>query len=473
VSGVPTPEVPAGPGAASTTALTDGGLEDQIGQWRAYVRNHAAISSADADELEHHLRDQVADLGAAGLSADEAFLVAVRRMGRMDEISREFAREHSERLWKQLVLSGDTGSGSGRSGGRRELAVAVGLAVAAAVCVKLPALFGLSMTDSAAFYALNLSLFAWPFLAALLAWRRRMRPAVALARLAPPFLAGAVVANVYPFAESGSTIVLAAVHLPVALWFAVGLAYVGGDWRDHARRMDFIRFTGEWVVYFTLLALGGAVLVGLTVAGFGALDLDPEALISEWVLPCGAVGAVVIAGWLVEAKQDVVENIAPVLTAVFTPLTTLLLAGYLALMVAGGNPLDLDRDLLILADVILVLVLGLVLYAVSARDQHSPPGAFDRLQLLLVALALVIDGFVLAAMLGRIGEFGTSPNRVAALGLNVVLLVNLVWSARLQVRFVRGGRLAPVARWQTTYLPVFAVWASLVAVLLPIAFGWG
>ena len=36
----------------------------------------------------------------AGLTADEAFLVAVKRMGDLDELSREFAREYSERLWK-------------------------------------------------------------------------------------------------------------------------------------------------------------------------------------------------------------------------------------------------------------------------------------------------------------------------------------------------------------------------------------
>ena len=58
------------------------------------------------EELEAHLRDQIADLNAAGLAADEAFLIAVKRMGELDDLSREFAREHSGRLWRQLVLSG-------------------------------------------------------------------------------------------------------------------------------------------------------------------------------------------------------------------------------------------------------------------------------------------------------------------------------------------------------------------------------
>ena len=57
------------------------------------------------DELEAHLRDQIADLHAAGLTTDEAFLIAVKRMGSLDDLSREFAREHSGRLWRQLVLS--------------------------------------------------------------------------------------------------------------------------------------------------------------------------------------------------------------------------------------------------------------------------------------------------------------------------------------------------------------------------------
>src|SRR5512138_3261983 len=84
-------------------------LEDQIGQWRSYLRRRQAIHSVDVAELEDHLREQVAVLTGAGLAADEAFLVAVKRMGELDALSREFAREHSERLWKQLVVSPASG----------------------------------------------------------------------------------------------------------------------------------------------------------------------------------------------------------------------------------------------------------------------------------------------------------------------------------------------------------------------------
>ena len=81
-----------------------GSLEEQIDQWRSYLRRRQAIHSVDVAELEDHLREQVAGLVDAGLATDEAFLVAVKRMGDLDALSREFAREHSERLWKQLVV---------------------------------------------------------------------------------------------------------------------------------------------------------------------------------------------------------------------------------------------------------------------------------------------------------------------------------------------------------------------------------
>ena len=450
----------------------DAALEAQIGQWRGYVQRHRVISPRDVDELEGHLRDQVADLEQAGLSGDEAFLVAVKRLGRLDEVSREFAREHSERLWKQLVLTSEGPEASATRSGR-ELVVVLALAVAAAVAIKAPALAGFDLDEDAGWYARNFGLLVLPFLAGYFAWKRRLGWARSLRLLAPPFLLGALVANAYPYADGGSTEVLVAIHLPILVWFVVGLAYVGGDWRSDTRRMDFIRFTGEWIVYYTLLALGGAVLVVLTLAGFEAIGLEISSFIAEWVLPCGAVGAVIVAAWLVEAKQSVVENIAPVLTRVFTPLTTLMLLAYLVALLAAGNVSEVDRDLLILVDLVLVLVLGLLLYAISARDPQAPPDLFDRMQLLLVLSALIVDVLMLAAMLTRIAEFGATPNKTAALGLNLILLVNLAWSAHLSVGFLRRRRpFSALERWQTTYLPIYAAWAAVVVLVFPPGFAY-
>ena len=445
------------------------GIETQIAEWRAYVSRRAAITPADLDELDAHLRDQVDDLVRGGLAEDEAFLIAVKRMGSIDMFSREFAREHSERLWKQLVLGGDGADDNARGG----LVVAVVLAIAAALAVKVPALFGVSVGhDPSNLYPRNVGLFALTGLIGYFAWQRRMQLEQILALLVVPVVVLAVAVNAYPFTPSDQTFILAAVTTPVVLWFVVGMAYVGGDWRDHERRMDFVRFSGEWFIYYVLIALGGGVIMGLSVGAFDLLDVDiPDPF--EWVLLPGAMGAVIVAAWLVEAKQSVVENMAPVLTRIFTPLTSLMLLALLGATAIAGRPEVIDRDLLILIDVVLLLVLGLLLYAISARDPFARVDAYDWMQLVLVVLALLVDGLMLSVMLTRIVDGGLTPNKVFAVGLNLVVLVNLLWSTRLLLSFVRGGKpFLAMERWQTSYLPVFGLWAAFVALALPPLFSF-
>jgi hypothetical protein len=348
----------------------------------------------------------------------------------------------------------------------------------------VPALFGLPLSpdeELPSFYARNASLFVFPLLAVYFGWKRGMDVARGLT-LAVPFAAAGVLVNSLPFhnrlqldsSPAGSdTQILAVLHLPIALWLAVGFAYVRGRWFDDGGRMNFVRFSGELAIYYVLIALGGGVFTAFTVMMFQAIGTDPAWLIAGWVIPCGAAGAVIIGSWLVEAKQSVIENMAPVLTRLFTPLFTVLLLVFLATMVWTRNPIDVQRNVLIGFDLLLAVVVGLVLYAISARDAQAPPDFFDGLQLLLVVSALVVDAVALAAIAARISEFGYTPNRVAALGENIILLVNLAWSAWLYARFVwRRGSFGALERWQVSYLPVYAVWAALVVVVFPPVFGY-
>jgi hypothetical protein len=207
---------------------------------------------------------------------------------------------------------------------------------------------------------------------------------------------------------------------------------------------------------------------------FGAIGINAAPFVFTWLLPCGAMGAVVVGSWLVEAKQSVIENMAPVLTRLFTPLFAAMLLAFLGALLWTGRGVDIERDALIAFDLLLVVVLGLLLYSISARDPQSPPGLFDVAQIVPVVSALLADAVALWAIAARItDEFGFTPNRVAALGVNVILLVNLAWSAVLYIRFLRGrGAFTRLERWQTDYLPVYAVWAAIVVIVFPPAFGY-
>lgn len=452
-----------------STADSSRSLEQHIDQWRSYLRRRQAIASVDVAELEDNLREQIGTLRSAGLAADEAFLVAVKRMGALDALSREFAREHSERLWKQLVVPSNTDLAWGKV--QTEGIVAFALAAVAAALIKLPELFGLGLDDHEAFYLRNLSFFTLPLLTGYFVWKRRLSAGRAL-QLAAVFIVAGLFANLYPFVRGGHTEALVALHLPIALWLMVGIAYAGARWRAVAGRMDFIRFSGELFVYYVLIALGGGVFLGFMAMLFRAIGIDPEPVV-EWIVPCGAAGAVLVASWLVEAKQSVIENMAPVLTRLFAPLFAILLISFLVTVLWTGRPIDISRDVLIAFDLLLVVVLGLLLYSVSARDPQSPPGTFDVVQVVLVISAILADAVALWAIAARISEFGFSPNRVAALGENLILLVNLAWAVVLYTRFLRGrASFASLEQWLTSYLPVYFVWAAIVVIVFPPLFGF-
>lgn len=443
-------------------------VESQIAEWRAYVASAPGVNGHDVDELEDHLRHEIIELRAVGLSPDEAFLVAVKRIGDLDALSREFARENSGRLWKQLILSGEEEPARASS----DWLTALVFAAAAAVVTQVARLAAGFPDEEPNWLARNASLFMLPFLAAYFARHRRL-DARRWVLTAAPFVLATFVVNLYPWDADSDTEVLVVLSLPVVLWFAVAYPYMGGAIRSHERRMDFVRFTGEWLIYYVLIALGGAVLMGLTAAILEPTGVDVER-IAEWLLPSGAAGGVIVAAWLVESKQRVVENMAPVLTMLFTPLFAVMLACAAVVYAVTGIGGAFDRELLSVFDALLLVVLALVLYGMSARDPStSSPGWMDGIQLVAVVSALVLDAMVLGAMITRIGELGFTPNRTAALGLNLVLLVNLAGAAWLSARFLtRRNRFHQLERWQLEYLPVFALWAATVVVILPPLFAF-
>jgi hypothetical protein len=456
------------------TEQTD--LEPRIAEWRAAVLRGQAIDAADADELESHLRDQITELEGVGLSPDEAFLIGIRRIGEMDAVAAEYAREHSDRLWKQhaVVRPADTET---RSFWPMLVlaAVAVVLIQVARLLAEAPggyptAFFG---DPIAPWFGRNLGIILLAPLVTYFVVRRRMLwPRILL--VAAIVAALLVVINVYPYTADSASELIVALHAPVVMWFVVGIAYTSGEMGSARRRMEFLRFSGEWAIYLTLIVLGGGVFVGLLSVVLGGIAPESIDEVMTWVLPSGGAAGIVVAAWLVEAKKGIIENLAPVLTAIFTPLFAAMLLAVAGVYLVLGIGREFDRELLGGFDALLIVVVALVVYGISARRDPGPARLLDLLRLAAVVAAIVLDLIVLVAMLLRVGDLGFTPNRAAALGLNIVLLGNLAGAGWFLGRAIatKGGS-APVERWQTGYLPVFALWVSLVVVALPPLFSWG
>lgn len=441
----------------------DSSLEIPFGRWRDHALR--GRPRAEVAAREERLRATVKGLTAAGLAPEEAFLVALRRLGAEDAGTRAFARGNPGLLWDEEAAPGD------RNGSLREIAVVLACAAGAAAAVTAPRLFGFSPVSHGGFYARNLAVLVLPFTAALLLWRRGAGFR-AIAGVAAAFAVAAVLVNLPPFRPPEAMAPLTALHLPIALWLAVGVAHAGGRWGETPARMDFVRFSGELLIHGVLIALGGGVLIACVTMIFRAIGLDIREFIGSWLVPGGLAAATVVAGWLADGRRGFAGGLAPLLARIFTPLFTAVLVAFLATVALTGRGVTSDREVLIGFDVLLAVVVGLLLYTVSSRDPRSRPGLFDHLQLLLLVSALAADLLALRAIASRIGDLGLSPNRVAALGENLILLVNLAWSAVLHARFLLGrGDCGALERWQTRLLPAYAAWGAVVAFVFPAVLG--
>lgn len=424
-----------------------------------------------SDRLGELLADESGPLRAAGLTADEADLVAAQRLAGSDPEVRAFARDHFAGLWDDpKPASMDAGE---RGTELHGFWVMAAFAVAAALAVRLPEAFGFALTDSddASFYARNFSLLVLAPLAGWFVWLKRPRRWVAVVIVAV-FAASAAVINAYRFDDDSSTFVLAALHLPVLLWLIVGLARTGEHWKLSVQRMDFVRFTGEWFVYGVLIALAGAVFGALTVGAFVALDLETRWM-TEWVMVAGSAGAVVVTAWLVDFWAGAVSKFASMLAYIFTPLFAAMLMVFLVAVPATGRSIESDREALILFNVLLGFVVGLLLFCGAARRQSDRPGFFDGASAVLASAGLLTSVLTLVAVIGRIADFGWSPNRTALLGINAVFAVNLAGSVWLYLGLWRRRRsFDDIVRWQTAHLIVYAAWAAVVVVAFPPIFAF-
>ena len=442
-------------------------LEARLGRWRAHVQRRCADGPDAAGAAEERLRGATAELVSRGLEPDEAFLVAVRRVSVDHAPTAEYARQNLARIWER---QGEPESDADAAKRRQfpEFVVVLTLAVVAAVSVKLAGLAEAASGERAdAFYVRNAAFFTLPWLAAYFLWKRFPGQRVAVLT-GIGFSAAFVLVNAYPFDMDGMTVVLSALHMPIALWLLVGIVYTGGKWSRMGRRMDFVRFSGDLVICFVLIALGGGALTALSVALFSSIGLDLEPFAENWILPCGVCGAVTVSAWLAEVRRGMIGGMALLLARVFTPLLSIVLVVFLSTMVWTRQGITVERHVLVAFDVILILVVCLLLYSLSSRDASDRADWSHRLQLVLVVCAVLVDLVALAAVLDRISEYGASANKLAALAENLILLVNLAWTAWLYVRVLRGkAAVSAIERWQTAYLPVYAAWAAVVVVLFP------
>jgi hypothetical protein len=277
--------------------------------------------------------------------------------------------------------------------------------------------------------------------------------------------------NFYPFRMEGQTLLLSILHMPLGMWLAFSLLRDSSVYRDADARLDFIRFSGEVTVYSVLIGLAAIALSVLGLALFSFVEVDIEEFLVGWVLPVIFPGTLFAGIVLVERKRSLVENFAPILARIVSiPLLLILLTFGLFFIPRSGS-LESAREILIAMDVLLLGVIVVVIYSISTRGDLAAGKTQDMVNLLLVLSAIVLDVFVLIAMVYRLAEYGMSANKLASLGSNILLLGNLSLLALYFISQLRSGLSAgKILSAQGWYFGLYAAWFYLVALGFPLIF---
>jgi hypothetical protein len=441
-------------------------LEQSVSSWSDYLRSTGKLGEADVVELENHLREEIDDLTKNGLSEDEAFFISIKRLGNVSAIAKEYAKAGTEKLWKQMFV--DPILTTTTNDNQHNILLVVLFSLLAGTAAKIPTLLGLDMESLV--YLKNISFYILPFIILYFALRNTSSKKL-FWYIAGIIIFTGVVINLYPSSSPNHTETLIAIHLPILMWLITGVAYTGERWMDHKGRMDFLRFTGESVIYGSLIMLGLMVLVMIIAIMFQSISIDVSRFIGDYFIIYAGSAAAMITVFLVETKKSIVENFAPILAKIFSPMFLIVMVIFLTKMALTGNSPFIERDFLIGFNLILILVLGMVIYIISARNVYDQRSIFDYLNTALIGVAIIVDVVALSAIIFRLSEYGVSPNKLAALGLNILLLINLAVLLILYIRyFIKQIEFEKIEIWQTKYLTIYMLWLAAVVFIFPVAF---
>jgi hypothetical protein len=322
------------------------------------------------------------------------------------------------------------------------------------------------------YYPRNIGFIFLPMMILYFAWKQSLKASKLLV-LTGIILVSAVYINLLPADQTSDTLLLACIHLPLMIWAVLGFTFTGEEFRISGRRIDFLRFNGELVVLGAVIVIAGAVLSGITIGLFSLINLNIEDFYFTKIAVWGVGAIPIIATHIVRTNPQLVRNVSPVIARIFTPLVLVMLLAYLSAMVITGKDPYTDREFLLMFNLLLVGVMALILFSVAESSRNSGNRGGVLLLFILSLVTVVVNGIALSAIVFRITEWGITPNRLAVLGSNVLILINLVMVAYRLFRSLKPGSgteavEVSIARW----LPLYAVWTVLVTFGFPLLFGF-
>ena len=353
-------------------------------------------------------------------------------------------------------------------GNRRNWLLLIITILVAGITAKLPTILSI---DEEFFYPRNIGFILFPGLAAYFVGKNKL-PKAKIAFIAGSGLIGLIYINALPHDMHSDTLMLACFHLLIFLWFILGFAFVGNH-RGSDSRLAFLKYSGDLVVITGLFAIAGGLLTGITVGLFSLLGIDIEQFYFNNIVVFGLPAAPILGTYLIQKNPQLIGRITPTIAKIFSPLVMIMLVAYLVAIIYSGKDPYNDREFLLFFNALLVGVMAIIFYSVA-----ESPGTKSRLEIwvlsLLSLLTIAVNGIALSAIVFRTTEWGITPNRIAVLGGNLLILVHLlVVLLHLYKVLFKKDNLAVVGESIAVYLPVYFIWALIVTFVFPFMFGFG
>lgn len=352
-------------------------------------------------------------------------------------------------------------------GSKKELIIVITLALIAGVIAKLPALLNI---NPILFYQRNLGLIIFPILTAYFVWRKKLSiKKIAFAGIA--FLISVVFINLLPANNKSDTLILSCIHLLLLLWAVLGFTYVGDNLQDYRNRIDFLRYNGDLVIMTGLLAIAGGILTGITIGLFLVIGLNIEKFYFEYIAIFGGAALPIVATYITQTNPQLVNKVSPVIAKIFSPLIVIMLMIYLAaILFLGKDPYN-DRDFLMVFNFLLIGVMAIILFSVAGTFKKNENRVDSSILFALSIVTIIVNGIALSAILFRISEWGITPNRLAVLGANILMLSNLLMvSFRLFKSVSKKGGTSDVEKSISMFLPIYILWTIVVTFIFPFLF---
>ncbi|MEK4385624.1 DUF4153 domain-containing protein [Solibacillus sp. FSL W7-1464] len=340
------------------------------------------------------------------------------------------------------------------------------LAIWAGVCTRI--LF--HFVEQEAIAPVNLAFGIIPFIAAYFVYKNKPNRSV-IYSLVAMFLVSGVYLNILPLNFNDDSIILAYLHFPIFLWVLLGLAYTGNDYLNSSTRLAYIKFNLEYGILYASMAVSGMFLALLTLQLFSFIGLDIEDFYFSNIVLFGAAALAVVGVHLVSMNLKLAKNVTPFIAKIFSPLVLITLLVYLVTVLSVGKNPFLDRDFLIAFNGILLGVLAVTIFSITEKDTGDKKSIFDYINFALIIVALIIDSVALSAILFRLTSYGITPNRLAVLGVNILICANLLWIMISYMRYLQN-KTGPnaIQHAVTKYLPVYGLWAAFVIFTFPVIF---